>query len=734
MIINEGYFFKIPYEQAALRLALAVGCSIFGVGCASEAPTEEVTSISQALTACPPGDQATCNWMGACNSAGNACVCTDPQHWWASENCSTWHAGPQSSPDQACAPGDQAFCNWMGACNSTGSGCTCSDAQHWWSSERCSVWHDTAEPTVTAITNVARGKPATWSSSTGSSEDGSKAVDGSTTTRWSSPSTSPAPWLEVDLQSNMTIQRWVVKHSSAGGDDHKAWNTKDFTLSTWNGSAWQAVDHVTDNGSDITDRSIPSTTGRRFRLTVNNGGSDGVVRIYELELYTGRLNLSYGAPATANSNVPGEGPNLASDGSVSRVVDQTSNFVTNSKWCSTSSGDKWLQLDLGANTNVTRWVVHHAGAGGENPDWNTRNFRLEGKVAGGSSFVTLDTVVDNRANTTTRDIPLAKYRYYRLYITNAGSDNAARIYDFQLYGVYSKPANSVPMTWKEGGWPWHNRTLSFRAGTDQVAVFFDSDMVAQDSGDWLRGFVEPLWNYQRKIYGTFGPTNQLWVFGHKSLGRWASSPHWSSYKAYHSVSDVSFDTIWNSNNPNAADLMLFKHFVTHEMGHFVECSSNSVEAEEGRCSVANQWGDSKFMEIFQYDLYRGAGYTAEAADAFSRASASSNTVNGIPPNTTGVHWFNDFFYPIYRDHGGAQTLARYWQLTRQYFPKDGSYYSRPMTFGEMLHFMSGAARTALRTPGVGNGGLAYVAFNKPWDPQWDTELAQAQAAFPDITY
>jgi hypothetical protein len=44
---------------------------------------------------CVPGDQAYCNWMGACDAGGQACICTDPQHWFASERCSTWHAGPQ---------------------------------------------------------------------------------------------------------------------------------------------------------------------------------------------------------------------------------------------------------------------------------------------------------------------------------------------------------------------------------------------------------------------------------------------------------------------------------------------------------------------------------------------------------------------------------------------------------------------------------------------------------------
>lgn len=135
-------------------------------------------------------------------------------------------------------------------------------------------------------------------------------------------------------------------------------------------------------------------------------------------------NLALNATATANQYVSGETPAKAVDGKV----------TNNSKWCSTSSSDKWLKLDLGETVNINRWVVKHSGAGGESPQWNTRNFKLQ-KSSNGYSWTDVDTVSNNTANITNRIVNQFSARYVRLYITNPTqtNDNAARIYEVELY-------------------------------------------------------------------------------------------------------------------------------------------------------------------------------------------------------------------------------------------------------------------------------------------------------------
>jgi hypothetical protein len=90
---------------------------------------------------CTPGDQAFCNWMGACNAAGTSCECSDPVHWYASENCSTWHEGLPTTPGDLCTPGDREACNWLGTCSADGTSCNCDDSEHFWSSDDCATWH-----------------------------------------------------------------------------------------------------------------------------------------------------------------------------------------------------------------------------------------------------------------------------------------------------------------------------------------------------------------------------------------------------------------------------------------------------------------------------------------------------------------------------------------------------------------------------------------------------------------
>src|SRR5436189_2128353 len=97
-----------------------------------------------------------------------------------------------------------------------------------------------------------------------------------------------------------------------------------------------------------------------------------------------------------------------------------------------------------------------------------------------------------------------------------------------------------------------------------------------------------------------------------------------------------------------------------------------------------------------------------------------NTTDTFPQ--AGTHWFRDWFYPLWRDHGHAQVMVRYFKLVSQHFPTNaaGNRYARNMNMGELVHFMSGAAGTNLRAQ-------AATAFG-PTHPT-DQEFAKAQADF-----
>ncbi len=137
-------------------------------------------------------------------------------------------------------------------------------------------------------------------------------------------------------------------------------------------------------------------------------------------------NVALNKPATADSScAASEGPAKAVNGSVSGG--------NSDKWCSLG-GTKFLRVDLGANHDVNRFVVKHAGAGGESTAWNTRDFTIQTSLDG-SNWTTRTTVTGNTASTTTHDIAAAAARHVRLNVTapTSNGDGAARIYELEAY-------------------------------------------------------------------------------------------------------------------------------------------------------------------------------------------------------------------------------------------------------------------------------------------------------------
>jgi predicted alpha-1,2-mannosidase len=104
------------------------------------------------------------------------------------------------------------------------------------------------------------------------------------------------------------------------------------------------------------------------------------------------------------------------------------------KWC--SHGAKWLQVDLGRNATLTKVVLKHAGAGGENQAWNTRDFKIS-LSPDGQAWQPAVNVTGNRENITTHDLPKLATRYLRLDVITATrtKDDGARIYELEAYDL-----------------------------------------------------------------------------------------------------------------------------------------------------------------------------------------------------------------------------------------------------------------------------------------------------------
>lgn len=140
-------------------------------------------------------------------------------------------------------------------------------------------------------------------------------------------------------------------------------------------------------------------------------------------------NLSYASVGwqTDSNYSAAYGGDKAKDGAVSVA----------SKWCSNGNSPiHWLGYDLGSYKTVNGFVVKHAGAAGEPGYMNTKYFKFQAADSWNGPWTDVTPQIDNSAqySTTTHDITPRLMRYIRLYITNPGIDNYARIPEFEIWG------------------------------------------------------------------------------------------------------------------------------------------------------------------------------------------------------------------------------------------------------------------------------------------------------------
>ncbi|MEV0088614.1 hypothetical protein [Saccharopolyspora sp. NPDC050642] len=271
-------------------------------------------------------------------------------------------------------------------------------------------------------------------------------------------------------------------------------------------------------------------------------------------------------------------------------------------------------------------------------------------------------------------------------------------------------ADPPPATWQEH-WFEHDQNLRLIDHNDTVALYFDQD-VDPAAREWLMPYLTSMWQYSQQTYGNSG--NQM------TADRLYSIHHEGKYYGGHpsTVYDVSHD-FRNVSDVGGDDWSTPQYeIVTHEAGHVVE----GIAAGKHGSPAFGLWGDSKWMEFYIYDVYKSLGMAAEAEDFYNRKTADDH-VDDFP--RAGTHWFRDWFHPLWRDHGGAQVMVRYFDLLGRYFPASGEEFARDMNWGEFVHFMSGAA-------GVNLKGLATEAFG--WPAEWEEQFLQAQRDFPDIRY
>jgi hypothetical protein len=262
-------------------------------------------------------------------------------------------------------------------------------------------------------------------------------------------------------------------------------------------------------------------------------------------------------------------------------------------------------------------------------------------------------------------------------------------------------------------WFEHKQNVKRLAFNDDIAVYVDDDTDRAAITAMVPALTD-MWKYTKKTYGAFGPEGRVYYIFHE--GKYGGGHPNTYFDASHDNRNVSDSGAGPWTGSSAIDIP------SHEVAHVVEGANNGVHGSP----AFRVWGDSKWAEFYQYDVYKALGREADAKRLYDKFMAGSDN---FPRANT--HWFRDWYYPLWRDHGGGQVMARFFALTAKNFPTEpenggkNRKYSRDMNFGEYVHFMSGAAGKELRP-------LAEKAFGP--SAERDAQLAKAKTEFLGVAY
>src|ERR1035441_7915305 len=317
-----------------------------------------------------------------------------------------------------------------------------------------------------ASTLLSQGKPATASSTESAAYPAANAVDGNTSTRWSSAFSDPQ-WLQVDLGASASITQVVLNWEAAYATAFQIQTSPD-------GTTWTPVYSTTTGTGGIQTLNVTGT-GRYVRMYGTARGTPYGYSLWEFQVYgsigggstCGTTNAALNHPATASSTENAGTPaSAAFDGN------------TGTRWSSAFSDPQWLQVDLGSSQTICQVTLNWETAYGKafqiqtSPDavnWTPIFSTTTG--TGGIQTLTVS----------------GTGRYIRMYGTARATQYGYSLWEFQVFGTSSGGGGTCGTTNVALNHP--ATASSLESATFPASAAFDGNLGTR----WSSAFSDPQW-------------------------------------------------------------------------------------------------------------------------------------------------------------------------------------------------------------------------------------------------
>jgi RHS repeat-associated protein len=296
--------------------------------------------------------------------------------------------------------------------------------------------------------NLTLNKTVYVSSSQSSTYAGANAVDGSTSTRWSSASSDPQ-WIYVDLGSNYNVSAVTLSWEYAYGKAYQIQVSSDASI-------WTTVYSTTTGDGGIDAITFTATAARFVRMYGTARATTYGYSLWEFEVY--------GTPIVVNNLAINKTVVVSSSQSTTYAGANAVDGSTGTRWASASSDPQWIYVDLGSSYNVNavtlQWEYAYGSA-----------YQIQ-VSSDAFAWTTVYSTTTGDGGVDIVNFTATTARYVRMYGTSRATTYGYSLWEFEVYGTpaVDTQAPSVPGGLSSGNITQTGFTLSWNTSTDNIGV------------------------------------------------------------------------------------------------------------------------------------------------------------------------------------------------------------------------------------------------------------------------